>query len=135
MPKLPCPFERVILSTAFSCAAGLRRYVGEKEAISCTEPASQQRCCDLVRHLRDNAGFVLPRLRDSHVLTHAQELRLKAGGLHGVHTLLGEPPDHDIQQMLRQLATCYPDLALLPTAPLLRAIQARHVRAREPSGS
>ncbi|MGD9000222.1 MAG: hypothetical protein PVF75_07390 [Granulosicoccaceae bacterium] len=84
----PCPFERAILSTAFVCGTSQRRYIAEKEAVLCTEPAPQQRCKQLIGYFRQCAGFALPRLQAGGQLPHGQEMKLKAGGLNGICALL-----------------------------------------------
>jgi hypothetical protein len=122
----PCPFERAILSTAFVCRTSQRQYIAEKEAVTCTQPAAQQRCKQLVAHFRQCAGFALPGLQNNKQLPHGQEMKLKAGGLNGIRSLLELAPNTpcDIKDCLDRLEAQYGQIESISCQALIRSIQA-----------
>lgn len=121
----PCPFERAILSTAFACHTSQRQYIAEKEAVACTEPAARQRCKQLVEHFRQCAGFALPGLQKNGQLPHGQEMKLKAGGLNGVRSLLelDESAPCDIRNCVDSLIARYTRIESVSCQPIVRSIQ------------
>ena len=120
-----CPFERVILSTAFVCRTSQRQYVAEKEAVACTAPFARQRCKQLVKQFRQCAKFALPELRNGDQLPHGQEMKLKTGGLKGVQELLQLDTrlPADIRDCVDALADRYLEIESAPCQPIVRAIQ------------
>lgn len=126
-----CPFERVILSTAFACRRSQRRYIGEKEAIGCTDPGCRQHCKQLIGHFRECAKFALPELRHTAQTPHGQEMKLKIGGLTGVKHLLEanqpSPADaegDDISDYVERLLSTCNALSTVPCELITRSIQA-----------
>lgn len=132
MPLPACPFERAILSTEFSCHSSQRQYIAEKEAVACMVPAALQQCKELIRHFRQCASFALPALKKDAQLPHGQEMKLKAGGLNGICSLLEleDAVPSDIRACVDSLLLRYQHFEAVPCEPVVRSIQAYRGRRR-----
>lgn len=130
-----CPFEKVILSRQCDCSRAARIFIAERQAVGCDADAPQQQCLALLQLLRSNASFALKITSASSRLPHAKEMKLQAGGLHGLQRAL--QPDFatsaridDIHGLINQAKITYGELADLPYSAIVQAIAAYQGRRR-----
>lgn len=127
MHEQRCPFERVILSTQFSCTESHKYFYAHKEGISCKNPPARINCKLLVEYLKQNSKFALKQSPSADgKLTHGQEMKLKCGGLQGLQNILGT--EQDIHTLVNIALKKSNELKDLPWEQLLAAVQAYKVR-------
>ena len=132
MHEQRCPFERVILSTEFSCTESHKYFYAQKEGIACTTPPARINCQLLVDHLKQNCKFALRQATTTggSKLTHGQEMKIKSGGLHGLQSVLNH--EADIHSLLTSAIEQYDTLDALPWDKILPSVQAYNVRKKAP---
>ena len=127
MHEQRCPFERVILSTQFSCSESHKYFYAQKEGISCKNPPARLNCKLLVEYLKQNSKFALKQLPASNgKLTHGQEMKLKCGGLLGLQKVLDA--HEDIHSLVNTAFEQSNELKDLPWEQVLASVQAYKVR-------
>lgn len=127
MHEQRCPFERVILSTEFSCSEAHKYFYAHKEGIACKNPPARLNCQLLVEYLKQNSKFALRQAPQAEgKLTHGQEMKLKCGGLLGLQSILEEQADiHSLVNMALQQSA---ELKDLPWDRILASVQAYKLR-------
>lgn len=83
-----CPFSKPIIGNWCHCQyANLEERCSGK--MSCKQPADfLESCYELVNTLKDNSRFVLGLHDDHALLTHAQLMKIRCGGLKGMQRVL-----------------------------------------------
>lgn len=130
--RLPCPFEKAILSRCADCGQAQRFAIAEREAVACRAPGAHAQCLDLHGRLHRNAAFVLHRSGPLEPLAHAQEMKVQCGGLLGVQRLLvpEAATAADVGALHDGLRARFGSLDALPYAEVVRAISAFQGRRR-----
>jgi hypothetical protein len=130
-----CVFEKCILNRNAACAQAQLHAIGERETVGCGHSAARQQCAALLRLLREKATFALGSSDMAAALPHVKALRLQAGGLQGLRTLMNSAtapnaPIDDVYGLVQQLRARYGGLSQLPFETVIRAIAAFRVRRR-----
>ena len=124
-----CPFERVILSTEFSCTESHKYFYAEKEGISCKNPPARINCKLLIEFLKQNSKFALRLpVPSGGKLTHGQEMKIKCGGLQGLQVVIG--PEANIHSLVNDAIGQFKDLNTLPWDRIMPSVQAYRVRQK-----
>jgi hypothetical protein len=124
--ELPCAFEKAVLSRRCDCSKVERFNLGEREGVVCTAWTSQQNCVKLLGLLRENVRFALKARALPGPLPHARELKVQAGGLGGLQSLL-TPSDaavRDVSDLVQALQTRFGSLDQVPFAAVVRSVAA-----------
>jgi hypothetical protein len=127
----PCAFEKAVLAGCCACALGQRRFLAEREAVACLDPAVRTHCLQLRVLLHRNAAFALKHPHAEEPLPHAQEMRVQCGGLQGLQAAIA-PADgvRDVAGLVRGALARYESLENLPWLPIIQAITAFRLRRR-----
>lgn len=122
-----CPFERVILSTEFSCTESHKYFYAEKEGISCKSQPARLNCKLLIEFIKHNSKFALRQpIPTGGELTHGQEMRIKCGGLQGLQEVIGK--NTDIHGLLSAAIEQFENLDSLPWDRIMPSVQAYRLR-------
>lgn len=118
-----CVFERAVQTVYFECSESQKTFIGEKEGIVCTQPNARLKCVELVVELKKNARFALKFSKNSPVLTHGQEMKLKCGGLQGIQQLLSMPAsDNNIAELVKAAINEFNTIKALPFSSIMRVV-------------
>jgi hypothetical protein len=119
--KRQCPFEKSILTHCAACSQAEKHNMAQREAVACNSAAANERCIALRDALRINFTFALGKLHIDGPLPHAQEMRMKCGGLRGLQFLLsGNDQVIDIAALLELAQQKFGELANYPYAQIVR---------------
>jgi len=132
--RLPCVFERAILSAACQCRLSQRLMIAEREAGACRSQAAQSECADLLAQMRRSAQFVLKLTHVDGPLPFGQEIKVQAGGLLGLQQLLS-PDEHmrrvsDVRGLVEEARARFGELGRLPYQEIVKAIGSYQHRRR-----
>lgn len=117
-----CPFEKAVLTGCASCIRSSRIQIAEREAVTCQNAASHNRCTGLHDSLRYGFIFALGRVRDDAPLPHAQEMRVQCGGLKGLqHVLSGSSDVENVDGLLASAVMRWGGLAEIPYSEVVHA--------------
>ncbi len=86
--KLPCVFEKAMLSRRCACSLSERIAIAEREAVACTTVPAQAECKQLLETLRERAIFSLRLTHIAGHLPHGKEIKVQVGGLLGLQAAL-----------------------------------------------
>lgn len=121
---LPCPFERALLSRCANCFKSRKLLLAEREAISCTEQAANERCLRFHHALHSNARFAL-HMDPNQPWPFGKEIRAQCGGILGLMEVLGldgNEGSDDIAQLVAAGIERHGDIATLPYSEIMRAV-------------
>ena len=131
--RYACPFGRAILSRCCACSLAGKRAIAEREAVVCTKAAAHRQCERLYDLLYDNSQFALKRIHPDAPLTHAQNMKIQCGGLHGLQLLQnGSEQVSDAAALVQAMQQSYGDLEALPFSTIIQSVAA--YQARKPHG-
>ena len=132
---LLCPFSKPILGNWCQCrhAVAADRCAGK---MYCTaDSAARASCHALVDMLREKGRFVLGVDAASGLITHAQLMKLRCGGLRGMQRVLKNTPADSsappaVLELIALAEHCYGQLADFPFSEIVRDINAFSHRKR-----
>jgi len=128
--EMPCVFKPALMAQTVSCDMLARRSVAEREVMMCRQVMAHMNCETLERLILERSTFPL-RLKPGAPLTHAMVMRLHAGGLQGLQTVLSAP-QAEVHGMVQQAQSDYGGLAALPWARIVEQVMAWQPRRRGP---
>lgn len=124
-----CVFGKAVLVGCCGCALSRKRAIAEREAVHCTQVEARALCAELYGALRRNSLFALRLLHDDQPLTHAQNMKLQCGGLHGVQLALdGAEQVADVSALIGAACDKYGSLDELPYSQIVQSVSAFQVR-------
>lgn len=129
--RLPCIFEKALLSASAVCELSAARALAERETIACTSPVARVDCGQLAALLREKSAFAL-RLTDTQgILPHAMLMRIQCGGLQGLRQLLDPAaPVPQVRPLVLMARERYGELAALPFSEVVKGVAAFQLRRR-----
>ncbi len=131
-PQTPCVFAKALLACFCACHRARQYWVGESTGFRCLSPASATRCSSYLSTLRSGAEFVFGRIDPESCLTNNQLLRLQCGGLRGAAALRSRGDNGsgtiDVDRLLAELESVYPDFDAVPLDRVVRDIAGYHPR-------
>jgi hypothetical protein len=127
MIERPCTFEKALLAGCVACHQERRAQIAEREAISCRNSSSLDRCTTLHDSLRHNFAFALGLIHDEGVISHAKELRVQCGGLMGIQQVLsGSFEVGNVDGLLDHILQRWVDLAEIPYSEVVHEAALSH---------
>lgn len=131
--RYACPFGKAILTRCCACSLAGKRAIAEREAVICTSPTAHEQCERLYDLLYDNSQFALKRIHPDAPLTHAQNMKIQCGGLHGLQLLQdGSELVADVAALVWAVQQAFGDLEKLPFSTIIQSVSA--FQARKPQG-
>lgn len=130
--RLPCPFEKAILSRCADCDKAHKFNIAEREAAACNAPVARENCLMLHGLLHQNAAFTLKLIRPGEPLPHAKELKIQCGGLLGTRQLF-EPEalvTGNIHGLIGEVQERFGSMSDVPYLEVVKAISAYEARRR-----
>ncbi|MCS6785883.1 MAG: hypothetical protein NZ524_02440 [Thiobacillaceae bacterium] len=118
--RLPCPFERALLSRCVECRLARRLLLAEREAISCTEDAANAHCRAFHRALHENARFAL-HIEPDRPWPFGKEIRAQCGGVLGLKEAL-EATRTDVADLVQTGIARYGAVEDFPYSHIMRAV-------------
>lgn len=129
---LQCVFERAILRRCCDCQHSIRRYIAEREAAGCLDPAAHALCAELKKKMRHASAFTLKLTQPDEPLPHGKQLKLQCGGLLGIAHLTGDSTlavVADIHAVVVAAVHRYGSVEQLPFQTIIQSIRAYEPRS------
>ncbi len=127
----PCPFDRALLSGCCACSLVDRHYIAERETLVCPQPAAQAACVEVLEQLRQNSVFAIRELRDAVQVTHAHNMKIQCGGLHGLQREVDGADDvADVAALVSMARKRYGAADRFPYQVIVRSVAAWQSRPR-----
>jgi len=131
--RLACPFGKAILARCCACSLSARRAIAERETVICTRAPAHEQCEILYGLLYDNSQFALKRIHPDAPLTHAQNMKIQCGGLHGLQLAQDESEEvSDVAALVEAAQHTFGGLDDLPFSTIVQSVSA--YQARKPHG-
>lgn len=125
----PCPFGKAILARCCACSLAGRLAVAERETVNCTQAAAREQCLELYDLLRRNSLFALRLLHADEPLTHANNMKLQCGGLHGLQRALDDSGDVvDVAALVEAARNKFGSLEAFPYSQIVQSVSAFQLR-------
>lgn len=124
--RLPCAFEKALLSRCAGCDQVHRYNIAEREAVACEAPVARENCLTLHGLLHQNAMFVLKLIHPDEPLPHAKELKIQCGGLLGTQRLLDPEATavENVHGLVGALQSRFGSMQALPYQEVVKSIAA-----------
>lgn len=129
--RLPCIFEKALLSGNAVCELAASRSLAERETMACTAPVARVDCGQLSALLRQKSAFALRLTDTQRILPHAMLMRIQCGGLHGLRQVLDPAaPVPQVRPLVLKAKERYGELAALPFSEIVQGVAAFQLRRR-----
>lgn len=123
--RLPCVFERALLSRCAVCDLSAHQALPQRESCACTSPVARAACGELASLLREKSAFALGTARTTRILPHAMVMKLQCGGLIGLRQVLDpDAPAPDVHRLVRAARERFGSLAELPFSDIVQGVAA-----------
>jgi hypothetical protein len=121
--RLPCVFEKALLSRCVACELSVRHLLAERETVACTDAPARAACGELSALLREKSAFALRLTEAARILPHAMVMKIQCGGLHGLRDAL-EPqvPEVDVAGLVRRAQAEFGTLDALPFSRIIQGV-------------
>lgn len=130
--RLPCVFERALLSQCAVCELARRDSVGERETVACSSPLARAACGTLYGLLREKSAFALGVKEARRVLPHAMVMKVQCGGLNGLkQALMPDAHAPDVHLLVREANGRLGSLDALPFSEIVQGVAAWQGRRRK----
>lgn len=121
--RLPCVFEKALLSHCVVCELSVRHLLAERETVACTDPLARAACEQLAGLLREKSAFALKLTATARILPHAMVMKIECGGLAGLRDVLDpEALAPDVQRLVRMAQAEYGALDALPFSRIIQGV-------------
>ena len=137
MTPVPCFFEKAITNRQARCHLAKHFCLADREGYSCISADSSIVCGEFLKKLRENCLFVFKMRETDKQLPHNMEIKVQAGGLHGLSKLLnlnsaGEAVNgiEDINNILERSIDKFGGLNKLPFSELIHSVKQFQARKR-----
>ena len=129
--RLPCVFEKALLSRCAVCQLAASHALAERETIACTSPLARAECGQLSGLLREKSGFALKLTSTQRILPHAMLMKIQCGGLQGLQQVLDAgAPAPDVHRLVLRAREQFGELAALPFSEIVKGVAAFQLRKR-----
>ena len=128
-----CEFEKALTNNKARCGHARHFWLADREGYACRAPESSAKCREILDNLRENARFALKLQQARDRLPHNMEIRVQAGGLQGIQSLVDGGDQNrieDIQDLLERAEAEFGSLDALPYTRIVKAISAYQGRER-----
>jgi len=128
LTSVRCVFEKTLTNNRAQCSLSSHFWLADREGYACKDRESSDQCGELLKKLRENSIFVLKLHEINGPLPHNMELRVQAGGLAGLATLVEKEKDVHTKQLVTDdihglLNSTIEDFGSLDTLPYSKIIQ------------
>jgi hypothetical protein len=131
--RLPCVFEKALLSRCVVCELSVRHLLAERETVACSDPVARAACGQLSGLLREKSAFALKLTEAARILPHAMVMKVQCGGLAGLRDVLDpEAPAPDVHRLVRRAQAEYGALDALPFSRIVQGVSHWQGRRRGP---
>lgn len=125
----PCVFGKAILAACCACPLSDRQAIAEREVIHCSSQPLHEACASLYGLLLGNSQFALRLTHVDAALTHAQNMKVQCGGLHGLQLALdGTEQIADVAALIEAALQAYGSFQELPYSRIVQSVSAFQVR-------
>jgi hypothetical protein len=125
----PCPFGRARLSGCCACSLVGRHYIAERETMVCSAAAAHAACAGLHELLRRKSAFAIKASHQSPRITHAQNMKIQCGGLHGLQLEVdGCSSVEDVAALVAAARLKFGEAERFPYTHIMRAVVAYQPR-------
>jgi len=129
--RLPCVFEKALLSRCAVCQLAASHALAERETIACSSPLARADCGQLSGLLREKSAFALRLTNTQRILPHAMVMKIQCGGLQGLQQVLdAEAPAADVRRLVLLAREKFGELAALPFSEIVKGVAAFQLRKR-----
>jgi hypothetical protein len=129
--RLPCVFEKALLSRCAVCQLAASHALAERETIACTAPLARADCGQLAGLLREKSAFALKLTTTQRILPHAMVMKIECGGLQGLRAVLdADAPAPDVRELVVLARARYGELTALPFSAIVKGVAAFQLRKR-----
>ncbi|HZV55314.1 MAG TPA: hypothetical protein VFF82_10285 [Rhodocyclaceae bacterium] len=129
--RLPCVFEKALLSRCAVCQLAASHALAERETIACSSPLARADCGQLSGLLREKSAFALRLTNTQRILPHAMVMKIQCGGLQGLQQVLdAEAPAPDVRRLVLLAREKLGELAALPFSEIVKGVAAFQLRKR-----
>jgi hypothetical protein len=129
--RLPCVFEKALLSRCAVCQLAASHALAERETIACTSPLARSECGLLSGLLREKSAFALRVTTTQRILPHAMLMKIQCGGLQGLQQVLDPAAAApDVHQLVLLAHERYGELGALPFSEIVQGVAAFQLRKR-----
>jgi hypothetical protein len=131
-----CEFEKALTNNKAQCALARHFWLADREGYACKSEEAAAKCRDLLIRLRENSRFILKLQQTGVSLPHNMEIRVQAGGLSGISSLVTPGQTDkiaDISALVAQAEAEFSGLGNLPYGQIVQSIsryQGRRSRKR-----
>ncbi len=134
--RLPCVFERALLTRHAVCDLAVRHQIAERESISCAQSVAHAACSQMSELLRQKSSFALGLTATQRILPHAMVMKIQCGGLDGLKALLDPAAlAPDVRRLVSLAAERYGDPGELPFSEIVQGVAASKARRRHAGDS
>ena len=121
--RIPCAFEKALTNNRARCSRSRHFWLADREGYACKESVLSGKCCELLAKLRENARFTLKLQQAGEKLPHNMEIRVQAGGLNGIASLLGSEQQGTVEDIYELLGRAQAEYGGLDSWPYDRIVQ------------
>jgi hypothetical protein len=129
-----CVFEKGILLRQLACSRSIRINIAEREGVNCEAQQYQQCCKEWLSLLKQKSMFCLQLTDIDTPLPHAKEIKLQAGGIHGLNEVLDQKITSDrpadIFKVLQLAIQQFGTLEMVPFPDVIKAVSGFQARKR-----
>lgn len=128
-----CPFGKAILARCCACTLSRKQAIAEREVVLCSQTTARQQCRELHELLRRNSLFALKLIHADEPLTHAHNMKVQCGGLHGLQQAVdGAEEVADVAALVAAARKKFGSLDELPYSRIIQSVA--EFRLRKPHG-
>jgi hypothetical protein len=135
--RLPCVFEKALLSRCVGCGLAVRHLLAERETVACADAPARAACAELSELLREKSAFALRVRETMRILPHAMVMKIQCGGLHGLRDALDPAAGEvDVASLVARARRDFGAVAALPFSQIVQGVAHWQGRKRHgPKGS
>ena len=128
-----CEFEKALTNNKAQCGHARHFWLADREGYACKARESSAKCRELLDNLRENSRFALKLQQTGDSLPHNMEIRVQAGGLQGLQSVVDggdRSRIEDIHDLLERAKAAFGSLDALPYNRIVQAVSAYQGRER-----
>ena len=129
--SIRCEFEKALTTNNARCSYARHFWLADRGGYACRSEQLSAKCRELLVKLRENSRFIVKLQQGSEKLPHNMELRVQAGGLNGIQSLLTPREACKVENIHALIAKAEADFGNLDNLPYHQIMQSiSHFRGR-----
>jgi len=121
--NIRCKFEKALTNNRARCSQSRHFWLADREGYACKTMESSKKCGKLLQKLRENSRFLLKLQQTGDKLPHNMEIRVQAGGLSGIQSLLVQGPQDQVEDIYALVERAEAEFGGLEALPYDRIVQ------------